>query len=131
MSLILRVRPYWFFVPSVENLDGVEGLLSSNLPRLRKHYYPSSSFRHGLPEPGVDTGVSGRILRAWMPAIRAGMTEAPPTAKIPSNIGAGVAGYASIVTVRRQAEDHESLHDYLSRVSSSCSSCLRGGSSEF
>jgi hypothetical protein len=37
---------------------------------------PLSSLRHGVPEPiRFDMDVSGRILRAWMPAIHAGMTE--------------------------------------------------------
>jgi hypothetical protein len=37
----------------------------------------------------VDMDVSGRILRAWMPAIHAGMTEAAD-GQAPSNIDVGV-----------------------------------------
>jgi hypothetical protein len=35
----------------------------------------TASFQHGVLESRVDMDVSGRILRIWMPAIHAGMTE--------------------------------------------------------
>jgi hypothetical protein len=44
--------------------------------------------------------VSGRILRAWMPAIHAGMTEGAD-GKTLSNIGAGLEGYYHFVLCGR------------------------------
>ena len=44
---------------------------------------------------GGNMDVSGRILRAWMPAIHAGMTDAAD-GQTPLNIGVGVEGYTSI-----------------------------------
>ncbi len=43
----------------------------------------------------VDMDVSGRILRAWMPAIHAGMPEAAEGQKPPSSIGGGLEGCTS------------------------------------
>jgi hypothetical protein len=52
--------------------------------------------------------VSGRILRAWMPAIHAGMTEAAD-GQSTSNNGVGVEGCTSFFMLCGRVQTHDTL----------------------
>ena len=59
--------------------------------------------------------VSGRILRAWMPAIHAGMTEAAD-GQSPSNNGVGVEGCTSFLMLCGRVQTHDTLRGHHDKI---------------
>ena len=80
---MISVPPFVTSINSVQDYCREIRLSYVNIPRLVVPAWTAGT--------QVDMDVSGRILRAWMPAIHAGMTEAP-MGKMLSNMALGVKG---------------------------------------